>query len=106
MPTPSSICRRRTRRAPASTRSSASTGTSGSGSLSAASFDADLAAGLNGFLGAGQAALFSATSGTMAGRLFAVIDGNGVAGYQAGEDLVIELVSPVTPIDPNVGVIF
>ena len=78
---------------------------SGSGSLSTASFDADLAAGLDGVLGAGQAALFAASAGSLAGRLFAVIDVNGSDGYQAGEDLVIELVAPVLPIDPVTPVI-
>jgi hypothetical protein len=34
-----------------------------------------------------------------------VIDANGIAGYQAGEDLVIELVDPVTPIDPTAGLV-
>jgi VCBS repeat-containing protein len=77
----------------------------GSGALSTASFDADLAAGLDGVLGGGQAALFTATNGTLAGHVFAVIDANGVAGYQAGQDLVIELVSPITPIDPVAGLI-
>jgi hypothetical protein len=37
--------------------------------------------------------------------VFAVIDANGIAGYQAGQDLVIELVNAVLPIDPSVGVI-
>ena len=46
-----------------------------------------------------------ASSGTLAGHIFAVIDTNGIAGYQAGQDLVIELVNPVLPIDPNAGVI-
>jgi VCBS repeat-containing protein len=75
-------------------------GQAGSGNLSTASFDADLAAGLNGILGAGQAALFTASGGTLAGHVFAVVDANGVAGYQAGEDFVIELANPVVPIDP------
>jgi VCBS repeat-containing protein len=80
-------------------------GSAAAGALSMASFDANLATGLSGMLGAGQAALFPATGGDMAGRIFAVIDANGIAGYQAGEDLVIELVSPVTPIDPMAPVI-
>ncbi|MDB5720647.1 MAG: tandem-95 repeat protein, partial [Alphaproteobacteria bacterium] len=75
------------------------------GALSIASFDADLASGLNGVLGAGQAALFTANGGTLSGHVFAVIDANGIAGYQAGQDLVIELVNPVVPIDPTAGVI-
>jgi Ca2+-binding RTX toxin-like protein len=78
---------------------------SGSGALSTASFDADLATGLSGVLGSGQAALFTATSGTLSGHVFAVIDTNGVAGYQAGQDLVIELVNLPAPIDPSAGVI-
>ncbi|MDB5671834.1 MAG: tandem-95 repeat protein, partial [Alphaproteobacteria bacterium] len=78
---------------------------SASGSLSTASFDADLAASLNGHLGAGQAALFTADAGTLSGHIFAVIDVNGTAGYQAGQDLVIELIAPVLPIDPAAAVI-
>ena len=78
---------------------------SGSGSLSTASFDADLAARMSGVLGAGQAALFTANAGTLSGHVFAVIDVNGQAGYQAGQDLVIELINPVLPIDPASGVI-
>ncbi|MDB5722994.1 MAG: tandem-95 repeat protein, partial [Alphaproteobacteria bacterium] len=80
-------------------------GQSASGSLSSASFDSDLAAGLNGHLDAGQAALFTANGGTLSGHIFAVIDVNGTAGYQAGQDLVIELIAPVLPIDPAAAVI-
>ena len=75
------------------------------GNLSTASFDSDLAAGMTGVLGAGGAALFAVTGGTLSGHVFAVIDANGIAGYQAGQDLVIELVNPVVPIDPTAGVI-
>jgi hypothetical protein len=78
---------------------------SGSGSLSLASFDADLAAGLSGLLGAGGAVLFTATAGSLAGHVFAVVDADGVAGYQAGADLVIALIDPVLPIDPGAFVI-
>ncbi|MDB5721113.1 MAG: hypothetical protein JWP15_1731 [Alphaproteobacteria bacterium] len=77
----------------------------GTGALSTASFDADLSSGLSGVLGAGQAALFTANGGTLSGHVFAVIDANGVAGYQAGQDLVIEMVAPVVPIDMHAGVI-
>ena len=76
----------------------------GSGSLSAASFDGDLSAALNAFLGVGEAALFTASSGDMAGRTFAVVDANGQAGYQAGEDFVIEFVNPVVPINPGLDI--
>ncbi len=68
------------------------------GSLSGASLDSDLAAALAGVLGAGEAVLFTATAGDFAGRLFGVVDGNNVAGYQAGEDYLFEFVNPVTPI--------
>jgi Ca2+-binding RTX toxin-like protein len=75
------------------------------GALSTATFDDDLAAGLAGVLGAGLAALFTGHDGDLSGHVFAVIDANGVAGYQAGQDLVIELVNAVLPIDPTAGVI-
>jgi Ca2+-binding RTX toxin-like protein len=78
---------------------------SASGTLSTASFDANLAAGLAGVLGAGQAALFTASSGSLSGHVFLVIDANGIAGYQAGGDLVIQLDNPVSPIDPTAPVI-
>lgn len=70
------------------------------GLLSSGSFDVDLAAALDAFLGRGEAALFTAGGGDMAGRSFLVVDGNDRAGYQAGEDFVIELVSPLVPINP------
>jgi serralysin len=68
------------------------------GSLSTASFDADLEAATGGVLGAGEAMLFTADAGDLAGRTFLVADGNGLAGYQAGEDYVIALVAPAGPI--------
>lgn len=58
-----------------------------SGSLSEAKFDDDLSAALGG-LGAGQAVLFAPDAGDYAGGIFLVVDGNGVAGYQEGEDYV------------------
>jgi hypothetical protein len=65
------------------------------GSLSNATFDADLAAAIGaGQLGAGHAVLFDPSSGSEAGHLFLIVDGNGVAGYQAGFDLVINLTDP------------
>jgi Ca2+-binding RTX toxin-like protein len=80
-------------------------GQSAQGSLSTATFDADLGVAMSGVLGANQAALFTASGGTLAGHVFAVIDVNGQAGYQAGQDLVIELANAVLPIDPATGVI-
>jgi hypothetical protein len=53
-------------------------------------------------LGIGQAAAFQAISGDMAGRIFGIVDANGIAGYQAGEDFVVEFVTPVTPPDPTI----
>jgi hypothetical protein len=73
----------------------------GTGTLNAASFDSDLAAALAG-LGANHAVAFTASAGDLAGHIFEVIDTNGIAGYQAGQDMVIELQNPVTQItDPT-----
>jgi Ca2+-binding RTX toxin-like protein len=65
--------------------------------LNAASLDSDLAAALAG-LNANHAVQFTTDSGTLAGHIFEVIDTNGIAGYQAGQDMVIELQTPVNPI--------
>ena len=50
----------------------------------------DLAAALAG-LGAGRAALYAPDAGDLAGTVFLVVDANGVAGYQEGEDYVFAL---------------
>jgi Ca2+-binding RTX toxin-like protein len=64
----------------------------GHGSLSTVSFDADLSAALGASaLGAGHAVLFTADQGELSGQTFLVVDANGQAGYQAGEDYVIHL---------------
>jgi Ca2+-binding RTX toxin-like protein len=61
---------------------------------SGATFDATLTVAVNaGNLSAGHAVLFTADAGTRAGHTFLIVDQNGVAGYQAGADLVIELVN-------------
>jgi peptidase M10/serralysin-like protein len=57
------------------------------GTLSLATFDADLSAALSG-LGASQAAWFAPDAGDLAGQIFLIVDANGVAGYQEGEDYV------------------
>ncbi|HTQ14143.1 MAG TPA: bluetail domain-containing putative surface protein, partial [Rhizomicrobium sp.] len=63
-----------------------------SGALSTASFDSDLAAAVDaGHLAAGDAVLFTADSGTLSGHTFLVVDHNGQAGYQAGQDYVIDV---------------
>jgi len=63
-----------------------------SGALTSANFDANLAHVLGASqLHAGDAVLFTPNAGNQAGHTFLVIDENGTAGYQAGQDLVIEL---------------
>ena len=62
------------------------------GSLGARRFDADLSAAVGATkLGAHHAVLFTPTSGAFIDKTFLVVDANGVAGYQAGADLVILL---------------
>jgi len=63
-----------------------------SGSLSTATFDADLHTILDAaHLHAGDAVLVTASAGTLAGETFLVVDMNGVAAYQASRDLVLHL---------------
>jgi Ca2+-binding RTX toxin-like protein len=62
------------------------------GSLSSSSFDADLTADVNASkLGAGHVVVFTASAGTLTGDTFLIIDQNGTAGYQANDDIVIQL---------------
>jgi glucose/arabinose dehydrogenase len=62
------------------------------GALSTASFDTDLAAALGaGSLAARHAVLFTPSSGSLAAHIFLVVDANGVAGYQSGEDFVFDV---------------
>jgi Ca2+-binding RTX toxin-like protein len=62
------------------------------GALSLASFNSDLATALGAAQLAGSHAIvFTPDSGDLAGDTFLVVDANGVAGYQAGQDLVIQL---------------
>ena len=81
------------------------TGFAGSafGSLDSATMDTTLANAFSG-LGNHQAALFTATGGNLAGEVFAVVDANGVAGYQAGADYVIGFASSATAIDQIPGI--
>lgn len=66
------------------------------GNLSTGSFNADLQAALGG-LAVGNAVLFKPTGGTLNGTTFLVVDTNGVAGYQADADYVIQLTNnPLT----------
>jgi Ca2+-binding RTX toxin-like protein len=63
-----------------------------SGTLNAASFNADLAGRIGaGKLGAGNAVLYKPDAGDLAGITFLIVDHNGTAGYQAGADLVVRL---------------
>ncbi len=62
------------------------------GTLNSGTFDAGLASAI----GAGQllsahAVLFTPDAGNLSGHEFLVVDANGVAGYQAGQDYVIEV---------------
>ena len=62
------------------------------GSLSAATFNADMTADLGSTqLTANHAVLFTPNAGTYAGDTFLVVDSNGQAGYTAGQDIVVEL---------------
>ena len=62
------------------------------GSLSTATFDSNLAALLGpAHLGADAAVLLTPSAGTLAGHTFLVEDTNGIAGYQAGKDLVFDV---------------
>ncbi|HEV2562729.1 MAG TPA: bluetail domain-containing putative surface protein, partial [Rhizomicrobium sp.] len=62
-----------------------------SGALSTSSFDSNLSTALSGHLNADHAILFTPNSGTLSGQTFLIVDANGMAGYQAGQDLVIHL---------------
>ncbi|HEY1629664.1 MAG TPA: bluetail domain-containing putative surface protein, partial [Rhizomicrobium sp.] len=62
------------------------------GALSTATFNTNLAAAVNSStLAAGHAVLFTANSGTLSGHTFLVVDHNGIAGYQASSDYVIDV---------------
>ena len=72
------------------------------GALNAgASFDTDLSTTMTGQLGANGAVVFTADSGTLSGVTFVVVDGNGVAGYQAGLDYVIRVDGTPPPVLPG-----
>jgi len=65
-----------------------------SGTLSSGLFDTNLATAVDAaHLAAHDAVLFTPDAGTLHGHTFLVVDMNGVAGYQAGVDLVIQLES-------------
>lgn len=62
-----------------------------SGRLGVANFDTNLATAMNGILDANTAALFTPTTFALQGATFLVVDQNGLAGYQPGDDLVLRL---------------
>lgn len=67
-----------------------------SGALSTANFSASLSQDIGAAqLSAHHAVLFTPNSGTLKGDHFMIVDWNGVAGYQAGQDLLILLDGPV-----------
>jgi Ca2+-binding RTX toxin-like protein len=62
------------------------------GSVGSRRFDSDLASAVNSTkLAAHHAVIYTPSSGVPAGSKFLIVDANGVAGYQAGADLVILL---------------
>lgn len=68
------------------------------GKLSSAHFNATLADAVDAdHLGAHHAVLFTPDDGTRAGQTILVVDLNGNAGYQAGEDLVIQFIGNSVP---------
>jgi hypothetical protein len=66
--------------------------TVGTGTLSSASFDSNLAAAIgSGQMAAHHAVTFTADAGTLSGHTFLIVDINGVAGYQSGADFVFDI---------------
>ncbi len=64
-----------------------------SGMLDAATFDTDLATAVDAaHLAKKGAVLFTPDSGSYAGHTILVVNSNGIAGYQAGADIVVDLV--------------
>lgn len=67
-----------------------------SGTLRSGHFNSDLGAAADAaHLGANHAVLFTPDLGQHAGETFLVVDLNGVAGYQGGDDVVIQLVGNI-----------
>ena len=68
------------------------------GDLTTGSFDNELKAAMTS-LSAHHAVLFNPSTGSYAGHTILVVDFNGIAGYQAGGDLVIDLHTPTNLAD-------
>jgi Ca2+-binding RTX toxin-like protein len=76
------------------------TGRIEAGALNGTSFDADIAAAVDGALQANSAVIFRPDTGDYAGRDFAIVDANGDGAYTAGQDFLFEVVDPAIPIEP------
>ncbi|HEY1706645.1 MAG TPA: bluetail domain-containing putative surface protein [Rhizomicrobium sp.] len=64
----------------------------GAGTLNQASFNSDLKADIGkAQLGAHHAVLFTASGGDLSGHTYLIVDANGIAGYQANADFVIQI---------------
>ena len=61
------------------------------GSVSAASFDANVAAAVDSVIGPNEACILHANAGDLANHDFLIIDGNGSGSYEANSDFVIEI---------------
>jgi Ca2+-binding RTX toxin-like protein len=73
-----------------------------SGKLDAATFDADIAAAVDGGLNPFGAIEFTAGTGDMAGHFFIIVDADGDGAYQAGHDYVINISDAVLPPTPTI----
>jgi Ca2+-binding RTX toxin-like protein len=63
-----------------------------SGAVAASNFDAKVAAAVGAsHLNAGDAVLFKPSAGYLTGHTLLIVDHNGVAGYQAGADYVVDI---------------
>jgi hypothetical protein len=70
------------------------------GTINAATFDADMASVLGSSqLAAHHAVLLNVNGGDQNGKLFLVIDENGTAGYQGGQDYVMQIFNPKDIVD-------
>ncbi|HEY1709571.1 MAG TPA: bluetail domain-containing putative surface protein, partial [Rhizomicrobium sp.] len=68
------------------------TGMLNAGGMNPANFDLNLASAIGASqLHAHDAVLFTPDRGTLAGHTFLIVDANGTAGYQAGQDYVIDI---------------
>jgi len=75
------------------------TGNITAGSLTIASFDADLASAVNAALQPNSAVLFTPDTGDFVGRIFGIVDADGDGNYIAGADFVFEFVLPLMSPD-------